>query len=91
MVGRTTKHFSDSHLIKDFSPEQYLIIRFLNVSLQRTSYEFYVPKGILKKEWIRKHLQVVPSLMVTFFDLDWDDAQWKEKETECASKVSALR
>ena len=38
-----------------------------------------------------KHLHVVPSLMVIFFDLDWDDAQWKEKETECASRVAVLR
>ena len=40
---------------------------------------------------MRKHLHSVPSLMVIFFDLDWDDAQWKEKETECASKVAVLR
>ena len=60
-------------------------------SFQRTSYEFYVPKGILKRDWMSKHLHVVPSLMVIFFDLDWDDAQWKEKETECASRVAVLR
>eukprot|EP00794_Sanderia_malayensis_P013921 gene13921-15373_t len=58
---------------------------------KRTSYEFYVPKGILKKDWISKHLKVIPSLMVVFYDLDWDDAHWKEKETECASKVAVLR
>eukprot|EP00795_Rhopilema_esculentum_P015692 gene15692-6984_t len=58
---------------------------------KRTSYEFYVPKGILKKDWMSKHLHIIPSLMVIFFDLDWDHIQWKEKETECASRVAALR
>ncbi len=50
-----------------------------------------MPKGILKKDWISKHLHVIPSVMVVFYDLDWDDAQWKEKETECASRVAVLR
>ena len=50
-----------------------------------------MPRGILKTDWMDKHLHVIPSLMVVFFDLDWDDAQWKEKETECASKVAVLR
>ena len=50
-----------------------------------------MPKGILKKDWMNKHLHIIPSLMVIFFDLDWDHGQWKEKETECASRVAALR
>ena len=58
---------------------------------QRTSYEFYVPKGIIKADWMNKHLNVIPSLLVIFFDLDWDDSQWKDKETECASKVAVFR
>ena len=33
----------------------------------------------------------VPSLVVFFFDLDWDEAQWEEKETECASKIQVIR
>ncbi len=66
-------------------------IKSIYFNFQRTSYEFYVPKGVLKKDWIGKHLKVVPSLMVVFYDLDWDDVHWKEKETECASKVAVLR
>lgn len=58
---------------------------------QRTSYEFYIPKGILKTNWMNKHLNLLPALVVVFFDLDWNDPQWREKQTECASRVAVVR
>lgn len=58
---------------------------------QRTSYEWYIPKGILKTGWMNKHLNLVPALVVLFYELDWDDAQWKEKQSECATKVEIVR
>ncbi|XP_070572055.1 trafficking protein particle complex subunit 11-like isoform X1 [Ptychodera flava] len=60
-------------------------------SKQRSSYEWYIPKGILKTGWMNKHLNLVPALVVIFFDLDWDEAQWKEKQMECASRVEVVR
>jgi len=33
----------------------------------RTSYEWYLPRGVLKKNWIDKHLNQLPSVMVLFF------------------------
>ncbi|CAB1325129.1 unnamed protein product [Coregonus sp. 'balchen'] len=53
---------------------------------KRTSYEWYIPKGILKTGWMNKHLNLVPALLVLFYELDWDDAVWKEKQSECATK-----
>ena len=38
-----------------------------------------------------KHLNSVPALVVVFYDLDWNDQQWKEKQTECASRVAVIR
>lgn len=61
------------------------------LSLQRTSYEWYIPKGILKTMWMRKHLQQVPAVVVCFFDLDWDEVMWKERQMECATKVQIVR
>jgi hypothetical protein len=58
---------------------------------QKRSYEFYVPKGILKTHWLNKHLHLVPSLVVVFFVLDWDEPNWKEKQMECATKVELIR
>jgi trafficking protein particle complex subunit 11 len=53
--------------------------------------EFYIPKGILKTSWLNKHLYLVPSLIVVFFDLDWDEPNWKEKQMECSTKVELVR
>ncbi|XP_030002129.1 trafficking protein particle complex subunit 11 [Sphaeramia orbicularis] len=58
---------------------------------KRTSYEWYIPKGILKTSWMNKHLNLVPALVVLFYELDWDDPQWKEKQSECATKVEIVR
>ncbi|KAL4640529.1 trafficking protein particle complex subunit 11 [Arapaima gigas] len=58
---------------------------------KRTSYEWYIPKGILKTGWMNKHLNLVPALVVLFYELDWDEAQWKEKQSECATKVEIVR
>ncbi|XP_059377909.1 trafficking protein particle complex subunit 11 [Carassius carassius] len=58
---------------------------------KRTSYEWYIPKGILKTGWMNKHLNLVPALVVLFHELDWDDPQWKEKQSECATKVEIVR
>uniref|UniRef100_A0A3B5BCG1 Trafficking protein particle complex subunit 11 n=1 Tax=Stegastes partitus TaxID=144197 RepID=A0A3B5BCG1_9TELE len=58
---------------------------------KRTSYEWYIPKGILKTGWMNKHLNLVPALVVLFYELDWDDPQWKEKQSECATKVEIVR
>ncbi|MBN3301762.1 TPC11 protein, partial [Amia calva] len=58
---------------------------------KRTSYEWYIPKGMLKTGWMNKHLNLVPALVVLFYELDWDEVQWKEKQSECATKVEIVR
>ncbi|KOB67024.1 Uncharacterized protein OBRU01_20427 [Operophtera brumata] len=61
------------------------------VKPKRNSYEWYIPKGILKKNWIHKRISLIPSVVVIFYDMDWNDAQWNEKMIECASKVQSIR
>lgn len=71
-----------------------LVIKYLfsfGSCLQRTSYEWYIPKGILKTGWMNKHLNLVPALVVVFYELDWDEPQWKEKQSECATRVEIVR
>jgi hypothetical protein len=60
-------------------------------SIQRNSYEWYIPKGILKTFWMKKHLELIPSVVVVFFDLDWDEGAWKERQMECATRVEIVR
>ena len=40
---------------------------------------------------MKKHLDEVPSLVVVFFDLDWDEQLWTERKLESASKVEVVR
>lgn len=58
---------------------------------KRNSYDWYIPKGILKKNWMNKHLYEIPAVIVIFYDLDWNDPQWGEKMIECASRVQSMR
>ncbi|XP_042226153.1 trafficking protein particle complex subunit 11-like [Homarus americanus] len=58
---------------------------------KRQSYEWYIPKGILKSNWISKYLYHVPALVVLFYDLDWNDNSWTEKKNDLASKVQSLK
>jgi len=38
-----------------------------------------------------KHLHEVPAVVVVFFDLDWDEHMWKERQMECATRVEIVR
>lgn len=58
---------------------------------KRNSYEWYIPKGIWKKNWMNKHLNEVPAVVVVFYELDWIDPQWNEKMIECVSRVQSMR
>ncbi|XP_035690979.1 trafficking protein particle complex subunit 11-like isoform X2 [Branchiostoma floridae] len=58
---------------------------------KRQSYEWYIPKGILKTGWMNKQLNMVPAVVVVFFDLDWDEPLWREKQMECATRVEVVR
>ncbi|XP_063973800.1 trafficking protein particle complex subunit 11 isoform X3 [Diachasmimorpha longicaudata] len=58
---------------------------------KRNSYEWYIPKGILKRNWMPKYLSEIPAVVVCFYELDWTDLNWTEKKMECASRVQAIR
>lgn len=58
---------------------------------KRNSYDWYIPKGILKRNWMNKHLYEIPAVVVIFFDLDWNEPNWNEKMIECASRVHSMR
>ena len=58
---------------------------------KRMSYDWYIPKGLLKSGWLVKHLNQIPSIVVVFFELDWDDLAWRERHQACASRVQVVR
>jgi len=57
----------------------------------RSSYEWFIPKGIIKTNWMNKHLKDLPAVVVVFFELDWNDPDWNEKKLEVAGKLESLR
>lgn len=79
----------------DKAPILYKIIsnthKFPVIKPKRNSYDWYIPKGILKRNWLGKYLYEVPAIIVIFYDLDWKDSLWNEKMIECASKVQSMR
>ncbi|XP_024945200.1 trafficking protein particle complex subunit 11 [Cephus cinctus] len=79
----------------DGAPVQFKLLNnaheFPTVKPKRNSYEWYKLKGILKRNWMNKYLNEVPSVVVIFYDLDWIDPQWNEKKIECSSRVQSLR
>jgi hypothetical protein len=40
---------------------------------------------------MKKHLTQVPAVVVVFYDLDWDEHMWKEKQMECSTRVEIVR
>lgn len=61
------------------------------VKPKRQSYEWYHPKGILKRNWFLKHLHALPAVVVLFCDAEWDDPNWVEKQCQFASQMHAIK
>ncbi|CAL8120333.1 unnamed protein product [Orchesella dallaii] len=79
---------------KDFQPT------YVNVSLnhkfpvkkeKNEPIETYAPVGMVKSNWLQKHLQQVPSVVVVCFYIDWSEQYWNDKKTECANKIKELK
>ena len=65
-----------------------------NVSTYRQNsviLNFVLFLGILKTNWMNKHLNSVPAVAVVFIDLEWDAAEWNERKMECSARVQAVR
>lgn len=58
---------------------------------KKPSYEWYHPRGILKRNWMLKHLHVLPSVVVLFQEVEWNDPQWSEKQIQCAAMLQSLK
>ena len=58
---------------------------------KKGSYEWYIPKGILKMGWIDKHLNHVPAVVAVFFELNWDDSDLPAKQSECVARIERIK
>uniref|UniRef100_A0A5K3FH57 Foie-gras_1 domain-containing protein n=1 Tax=Mesocestoides corti TaxID=53468 RepID=A0A5K3FH57_MESCO len=72
-------------------------LKFKNLPLDHAypktqpKYEWYLPKGLLKRNWMKKHLDELPAVVVVFFDLEWNEKDWHEKVKECVGRVNIVR
>ncbi|KAH8041901.1 hypothetical protein HPB51_019536 [Rhipicephalus microplus] len=79
----------------DRSPLNFVILPdkhvFPKPKPKHPSYEWYEERGLLKSNWLHKHLAEVPAVAILFFDMDWDDPNWADKRNDCSAKIRALR
>ena len=53
----------------------------------RNSYEWYIPKGLLKKNWMTKHLYQLPAVVAIFVQLDWTDPDLSDRILDVANRL----
>lgn len=79
----------------DRAPLNFVILHekhvFPKPKPKHPSYEWYEERGVLKSNWLHKHLAQVPAAAILFFDMDWDDPQWADKRADCSARIRALR
>lgn len=90
------KLLGDKHNFLASKPKACLLVVACDFAImftcfQKSSYEWHIPKGILKSSWLHKHLFEVPSVCVLFVDLNWYDLDWNVKRTECVARIEYLR
>ena len=61
------------------------------LSAKKDDLDMYIPEGIVKADWLEKHLERVPSLVCLFVDLEWTDPNWNARLGEIVSKLQVLR
>ena len=47
--------------------------------------------GIFHRNWFTKHLRQIPAVVILFYELDWNDSHWTEKQLDCGLQLNYLR
>jgi len=50
-----------------------------------------VPDGIIKSNWVFKHSEKIPFVVVVFFDVNWSTNSWNENQMKNAKVVKDLK
>ena len=58
---------------------------------KKENLDLYLPKGALKLNWLHKQLEIIPSVICYFVDLEFNDQNWKSRLQEIKSKLEVLR
>ncbi|KAI7688270.1 Trafficking protein particle complex subunit 11 [Sarcoptes scabiei] len=57
----------------------------------RKSYERYVPNGLIKKNWLRKHLYLLPAVAALFKQIDWEEIQENHNRQAIITEINHLK
>ncbi|CAG7825272.1 unnamed protein product, partial [Allacma fusca] len=81
-VNKTTK------LVYKIVPIGY---KFPTKKVKNDPVECYLPHGLVKSNWVSKHLNDIPAVCIIFFDLNWTSAEWNERKQKCAQLIKQLK
>jgi len=87
----TSNRGLDRHSLHFINLLQDSSVAFPPVKAKKSSYEWYVPKGVIKIDWIHKHQNLIPSVLVLFQELNWNDGELAEKARQCAERVKQIK
>ncbi|CAG0893181.1 unnamed protein product [Darwinula stevensoni] len=57
----------------------------------KANYDRYIPRGILKRGWLQKHMNLIPSVVMIFVDLDLTGPNWTQGRDTCQKAVQNIR
>jgi hypothetical protein len=90
--GRTSESVPLVYNLTGADEKQVVPVRkFKEQHVSNATEEEFVPPGIWKTNWINKHKNVVPAVVVVFFDLEWGAEDWEKQQAECAATINDLR
>lgn len=76
----------------DNGPDRYMLVKDYNVFPKQSEESNKPPPGgILQRGWFNKHLNLVPAAVILFYELDWTDSHWAEKQLDCGLQLNYLR
>ena len=81
-----------TNMHSDSGPGRYILVKDYNVFPKQSEVTNKPPPGgILQRGWFNKHLNLVPAAVILFYELDWTDSHWAEKQLDCGLQLNYLR
>ena len=81
-----------TNMHSDNGPGRYMLVKDYNMFPKRNEgTNKPPPTGILQRGWFNKHLNLIPAAVILFYELDWNDSHWAEKQLDCGLQLNYLR
>jgi len=87
----TSNRGIDRHALHFINMPPVEQLNFPPSKVKKSSYELYIPKGILKKNWMHKHQNIIPSVIILFVELNWNEQEIVNRTRHCAQQVDILK